>query len=123
MKAYAKPAIGAAPAPAPTSAATPLQHIAVGAAARLGAIACGLAWLFAALAAFAFDLFGINLWLTVLEARWVTTSGWESFPVLIAEFGGLVTGVAGAVLLGALLGALTAWLYNLTVAAPVEDFD
>jgi hypothetical protein len=124
MKAYANPPVRTTTRTTVTApaAARPLEHIAVSAAARLGAIACGLAWLFAAFAAFVFDVFGVNLWLTVFQARWVTTSGWESLPVFMAEFGGLVTGVLGATLLGGLVGALTAWTYNFTTA-PAEEYD
>jgi hypothetical protein len=125
MKAYANPAAGAssAPLPLPVTTTTPLQRIAVGAAARLGAIAAGLLWLFAGLSAFVFDLFGVNLWLTVLNARWVPSAGWDSLPVFMAQFGGLITGVAGAILLGGLLGSLTAWVYNFTVPSPEEYVD
>ena len=124
MKAYAHTHVGAPTRPIDTGAATPrpLEHIAAGTASRLGAIAGGLVWLFGGLAAFAFDLFGINLWLTVFEARWVATGGWDSLPAFMGQFGGLVMGVVGASLLGGLLGALTAWIYNITTA-PAEEYD
>jgi hypothetical protein len=125
MKAYATPAARPATASTttPTSTVRPLQRVAVGTAARIGLIAGGLVWVLAALVAFTFDLFGINLWLTIIEGRWVSSPGWEGLPAFMASFGGLVLSTAGVVLFGALAGALTAWFYNLTVPDPVEDFE
>ena len=114
MKAYANPTMGA---PASTRTAGTLEHIAVGAATRIGAYAGGLAWAIGGLTAFLFDLFGINLWSSIMEAQWVASAGWISLSVFMAQFGGLVLGVAAAVLVGGLIGALTAWLYNLTAPA------
>jgi hypothetical protein len=105
MKTYANPVADRTTNPgvaaAPASPARTLERIAPATAARLGAIAGGLIWLFDALITFVFDLFGINLWLTVIEARWMPSEGWESLPVSLAEFGGLVVGTASAILAGA----------------------
>jgi hypothetical protein len=127
MKAYANPAASRTTEPGatavPASTARPLERLAVGAAARIGAIAGGLIWVLGAAVATAFDLFGVDLWRTVIEGRWVASRGWESLPVFMANFGGLVLGTLGVVLFGTLAGALTAWIYNLTVPSPPIDED
>jgi hypothetical protein len=136
MKAYANQAAGPTTGATGTSGATaatgitasvstarPLERIIVGAAARVGAIAGGLIWVLGAAVATAFDLFGVDLWRTVIEGRWVASPGWESLPVFMANFGGLVLGALGVILFGTLVGALTAWIYNLTVPPPPIDED
>jgi hypothetical protein len=127
MKAYANPAASRTAKPgdaaAPASAARTLEHVAGGTAARLGAIAGGLIWVLGAIVATVFDLFSINLWHTVIEGRWVASPGWESLAVFMANFGGLVIGAVGVILFGALAGALTAWIYNLTAPTPAPDED
>ena len=127
MKAYANPAASRTTEPGatavPASTARPLERLAVGAVARIGAIAGGLIWVLGAAVATAFDLFGVDLWRTVIEGRWVASPGWESLPVFMENFGGLVLGTLGVILFGTLVGALTAWIYNLTVPSPPIDED
>lgn len=127
MKAYANPAASRTTEPGatavPASTARPLERIAVGAVARIGAIAGGLIWVLGAAVATAFDLFSVDLWRTVIEGRWVASPGWESLPVFMENFGGLVLGTLGVILFGTLVGALTAWIYNLTVPSPPIDED
>jgi hypothetical protein len=132
MKAYANPAAGkpavpstpATPIPRASAVTTrPLERVAVGAATRLGAIGFALTWALGGGVAFVVSLFGVDLWLTIIQGDWAYTDGWESLPVYMAQFGGLVVGAAGVALLGALIGALTAWVYNLTVPEPIDDFE
>ncbi|HET9493013.1 MAG TPA: hypothetical protein VFR15_02160 [Chloroflexia bacterium] len=133
MNAYANPkagpttgttgTTGTAGTTASVTTVRPLERIAVGAAARIGAIAGGLIWVLGAAVATAFDLFSVDLWRTVIEGRWVASPGWESLPVFMENFGGLVLGTLGVILFGTLVGALTAWIYNLTVPSPPIDED
>jgi hypothetical protein len=115
MKAYADPSMIVAP-----RTVTSATHIALGSAVKLGTVLAGLIWVFGALFNFGFNLFGVDLFASIMQAQWVTgAAGFTTLDVFIAPFGAFLLGLVTALAVGAIVAVCTAWIYNLLT--PTEE--
>lgn len=114
MKAYADPTMTTTPAVVRTT------RVEIGSAIKMGTIVAGLIWLFGGLINFGFNLFGIDLFASIMQAQWVTgAAGFTTFEAFIAPFGAFLLGFVAALVVGAIVAVFAAWIYNLLT--PTEE--